>query len=65
MLSRHPHETDGDFARRIATELDNGATADIWYDALSYGDNDVADAITYTQEAMQTAARLLRAQYPE
>lgn len=44
---------------RLAERLTDSANADIWYDANAYGDEDTAQAIEDTQQAMQTAARLL------
>lgn len=51
--------------RALATKLEEGSAADIWYDVVTFGDryDDVATAkqIEDTQEAMTSAARFLKA----
>jgi hypothetical protein len=56
-----------DWADQIATALEEGAAADIWYDAHDHGTDDPADTdriaegeINETQSAMIEAARILR-----
>lgn len=45
-----------DNLRQIVTDLRDGVSADIWYDAHQHGDVDVAKRIDDTQLAMEQAA---------
>lgn len=47
--------------RALATTLENGAAADIWYDTSAFGDPDgtFGPLIDTTQEAMISTARFL------
>lgn len=45
--------------REIAAKLTEGTGADIWYDAHEHRDDDVAEIIDSTQNAMIRAARFL------
>lgn len=56
-----------DWAEQIAQALEDGAVADVWYDAHSFGEDSPDDpdriaegTINETQQAMQEAARILR-----
>lgn len=46
--------------RALAQELEEGAAADIWYDAVRFGDGGAGERISAAQEAMISAARFLR-----
>jgi len=45
----------------LCERLRDGASADIWYDAYSFNDDDAVERIERTQEAMQEAAKILEA----
>lgn|SRR5262245_40369132 len=51
----------------LRDRLRDGATADIWYDAHSFNDDDAVEKIEQTQDAMQEAANILEslAEQPE
>jgi hypothetical protein len=49
---------------RLAKTLEEGASADIFYDAADFGDTEKAEIIEATQNAMSEAARVLRSIHP-
>ncbi|HQU15479.1 MAG: hypothetical protein B7Z66_12205 [Chromatiales bacterium 21-64-14] len=44
----------------LAQALEDGASADIWYDAEYFADNGAHEAIVVTKSAMREATRVLR-----
>lgn len=52
--------SDRALALALAEDLSNGVKADIWYDAYQYRDMPALTVVERTQDAMETAAALLR-----
>lgn len=50
------------YLHKLADDLEDGVTEDIWYDADDYNDHNKAATIAYVQQCMLAAANILRAQ---